>query len=169
MIQTPSSEIVLPTKNMVREALFSILGRSVVNAAVLDLFAGSGALGLEALSRGASKAFFCDSHPEPIRILTDNIKTLKEEGRAEVHHCDYNEMINYLENNEILVDITFVDPPYESGYYDAVIERMLASKAFKSGGKIIIESRHEIANYILKNHESRQYRYGQTHLLIVTK
>ncbi|HNY74567.1 MAG TPA: RsmD family RNA methyltransferase, partial [Bacilli bacterium] len=76
LIETPPSEIVLPTKNMVREALFSILGRKVSNAIVLDLFAGSGALGLEALSRGANKVYFSDHHREPIKIIGKNVESL---------------------------------------------------------------------------------------------
>ena len=169
LIKTPPSEIVLPTKNMVREAIFSILGRNLLNAVVVDLFAGSGALGLEALSRGAKYVYFSDSHPEPIEVINENIHTLKEEENTEVRLCDYNGMLNYFENNKISIDIVFVDPPYESGYYENLIEKCLSSSFFKKGGKLVIESRHEIEVPIVKNYDSRHYRYGQTHLLILTK
>lgn len=169
MIKTPSSEIVSPTKSMVREALFSILGRNIKDAIVLDLFAGSGALGIEAVSRGASKIYFSDCHSEPIRVISENIRLLKEEEKTEIHLCNYNEMLDYLERNKVQVDIAFVDPPYESEYYEAAAQRLLDSNITKKGSKIIFESRHEINSLFLKQFDNRHYRYGQTHILIVTK
>ena len=169
IIETPPSEIVLPTKNMVREALFSILGRKVINAVALDLFAGSGALGLEALSRGADKVYFSDFHPEPIKVIYRNVDALKEDTHVEVHHCDFNEMLDYLERNKITIDIVFVDPPYASGYYEAVIHRLLISSSVGAGARIAIESKDEISPSIYQGFESRHYRYGKTHLLILSK
>jgi 16S rRNA (guanine(966)-N(2))-methyltransferase RsmD len=169
LIETPPSEIVLPTKNMVREALFSILGRKVSNAIVLDLFAGSGALGLEALSRGANKVYFSDHHSEPIKIIGKNVESLKEKDNVEVHLCDYSEMIDYLERNSVLLDIVFVDPPYASRYYEAVITRLQNSKIVQKGTVIAIESKDEIATSLYQGFQSRHYRYGQTHLLIISK
>ena len=169
MIETPPSEIVLPTKNMVREAIFSVLGRSILHAVVLDLFAGSGALGLESLSRGAHKVFFSDSHVTPIKIITKNVSLLKEDDNVEIHLCDYNEMIDYLERNNLYINIVFVDPPYTSGYYEAVISRLLTSPIMQKKAKIVIESNSELPNVFYKGHESRHYRYGQTHLLVINK
>lgn len=169
MIKTPPSEIVLPTKNMVREALFSILGRNIKGSVVLDLFAGSGALGIEAISRGASKVYFSDCHSKPIKVITENIQSLKEEKITEIHLCDYNEMLDYLEKNKVQIDIAFVDPPYESGYYEVVAKRLLESSIIQKGSKIVFESRHEINMLLLKKYDCRHYRYGQTHILIVTK
>ena len=168
LISTPNEEVVLPTKNMVREAIFSILGHRVMNAVVVDLFAGSGALGLEAVSRGAKRAYFSDSHPSTIKVISANIATLKEEYKCEVHLCDFKEMIDYLENNQILVDIVFIDPPYEAGYYDAVLEAFFASELLQKGAKLVVESRHEIDHKLLKNYDARHYRYGITHLLVIT-
>ncbi len=169
IIETPPSEIVLPTKNMVREALFSILGRKVVDAVALDLFAGSGALGLEALSRGARKAYFSDCNIEPIKVINRNVQVLKEEANVEIHQCDFNEMIDYLERNTIIIDIIFVDPPYSSGYYETVLNRLLISPSVGKGTKIAVESKDEISPLIYQGFENRHYLYGKTHLLILSK
>ena len=169
LLQTPGDVSVQPTKNIVREALFSILGYYMNKAVVLDLFAGSGALGLEALSRGAKKAYFCDVKKEAIEAITENVKSLKEEANSEIHQCDYNEMISYLEKNKIEIDVAFIDPPYEVKFYDEIIDRLLASNLLKAGGRLAIESDAEIQGSFLKNRESRRYRYGKTHLLILIK
>lgn len=169
MIKTPTRSDVLPTKNMVREAIFSSLGRLVNNAVVLDLFAGSGALGLEALSRGASFAYFADAHPEPMKTIVDNIATLAEKEHTQVRLCDYQDMLSYLENSNVRLNIVFVDPPYESGYYENLLPRLLDSPIVVKGGKLVVESRYAIQ--IPQHDESliRRYRYGQTHVTIITK
>lgn len=169
MIKTPSIGDVLPTKNMVREAVFSSLGHFLNNAVVLDLFAGSGALGLEALSRGASFAYFSDSQPEPMKTINDNIATLGEGSHSQVRLCDYQNMLAYLESNGAKIDIVFIDPPYESGYYEKLIDYLLNSPIIKTGGRLVVESRRLINVPQRDESQVRRYRYGQTHIAIITK
>jgi len=169
IIKTPESDDILPTKNVVREALFSILGRDISMAVVLDLFAGSGALGFECLSRGAQKVYFSDRSPQAIKTIKENAKILCEEGNVEIRQCDFSEMLNYLEENRIEVNLVLLDPPYESGVYDELINRLLSSSILKPRAQLAVESRHEIDLPIMNDYECRRYRYGQTHLLIIRK
>lgn len=111
-LKTPTSDKVRPTADRVREAWFSILARSLRDARVLDLFAGTGALGLEALSRGARTADFVEVHRLALAALTANIKTLKAEDRAAVHRVDALKFAERLQPGQY--DVAFADPPYAS-------------------------------------------------------
>ncbi|HEY7076976.1 MAG TPA: 16S rRNA (guanine(966)-N(2))-methyltransferase RsmD [Solirubrobacteraceae bacterium] len=109
-LRAPAGRATRPTSDRVREALFSILGERVVDAAVLDLFAGSGALGLEALSRGAATATFVDSAPAAIRAVSDNLAAL--EAGAEVRRADALRFLDEAARAGRHYDLVFLDPPY---------------------------------------------------------
>ncbi len=109
-----------PTPDRVRETLFNWLMPVIGGARCLDLFAGSGALGLEALSRGAAQVVMVDSHPPVIRQLRENLVTLNLTG-AEVIQAD---ALAYLNGPASPFDIVFLDPPYRSGVLPACIERL---------------------------------------------
>lgn len=111
-LHTPATDKVRPTADRVREAWFSILQRPVRGARVLDLFAGSGALGLEALSRGAVTADFVELHRLALATLKANIKTLKVDDRAAVHKRDALQFAEHLHPGQY--DVAFADPPYAS-------------------------------------------------------
>ena len=109
IIETPSS-LTVPTKSMVREAVANALAMDFRGAEVLDLFAGSGALGLEALSRGAKEAYFVDSAPEAYEVIAKNIASLKANGKA---FCgDFDAELTSFHQAGIRFDIVFLDPPY---------------------------------------------------------
>jgi 16S rRNA (guanine966-N2)-methyltransferase len=108
-IETPPGRSTRPTSDRVREALFSILGDAVEGATVLDLYAGSGALGIEALSRGATSATFVDSDERAARAIERNLAELGLEGR--VHRRD---AVAWLDNARGPYDLVFADPPYSS-------------------------------------------------------
>ncbi|HEX4600752.1 MAG TPA: 16S rRNA (guanine(966)-N(2))-methyltransferase RsmD [Gemmatimonadales bacterium] len=109
-LQTPKTDKVRPTADRVREAWFSILQRPVRGARVLDLFAGSGALGLEALSRGAATADFVEVHRLALATLKANVKTLKVDDRATIHKADALTFAEQLHPGQY--DVAFADPPY---------------------------------------------------------
>ena len=113
-IAIPKGAKIRPTSNKVREALFNILGGKVPDAAVLDLFAGSGSLGLEALSRGARRAVFVDNDSRCINTIKKNIKKLGIEGDIKVMQLNAAQGIKKLHNNEAKFDLIFMDPPYFS-------------------------------------------------------
>jgi len=169
IIETPDNAEALPTKNLVREALFSILGKSVDKAIVLDLFAGSGALGLEALSRGASKAYFADRDESAVRTIKANLAALKEEASAVVKKGDYLDVISYLGKEGVTIDIAFIDPPYKAVYYESLIAMLLSSEMMADDSLIVVESKRDIGMPILEGRECRRYRYGISRLLIIRK
>ncbi len=112
-LKTPASDKVRPTGDRVREAWFSILQRPLRGARVLDLFAGSGALGLEALSRGAVSADFVEIHRLALSSLKANITLLKVDERTVVHRVDALKFAEQLHPGQY--DVAFADPPYASG------------------------------------------------------
>jgi 16S rRNA (guanine(966)-N(2))-methyltransferase RsmD len=109
-LTTPKGEATRPTADRVREALFSILGDSVQGARVLDLFAGSGALGLEALSRGAAAATFVDRSAAAVRAVRANLEALG--GEAEVRHEDALRFLRASPGKPRHYDLVLLDPPY---------------------------------------------------------
>jgi 16S rRNA (guanine966-N2)-methyltransferase len=109
-LQSPPGAATRPTSDRVREALFSVLGGRVEDARVLDLFAGSGALGLEALSRGAAEATFVDSAPAAIRAIRSNLEALG--GEAEVRRADARRFLGGASAAGRHYDLVFLDPPY---------------------------------------------------------
>ena len=109
-LQAPPGSATRPTSDRVREALFSILGARVVDARVLDVFAGSGALGLEALSRGAASATFVDSAPAALRALRANLAALGAD--AEVVRADALTWLRSASAGARQYDLVFLDPPY---------------------------------------------------------
>jgi 16S rRNA (guanine966-N2)-methyltransferase len=112
-IKTPASAKVRPTADRVREAWFSILQQSIRSARVLDLFAGSGALGFEALSRGAVSADFVEVHRASLTVLKANAGTLNVEDRVTIHRVDGLRFAERLRPGEY--DVAFADPPYAGG------------------------------------------------------
>jgi 16S rRNA (guanine(966)-N(2))-methyltransferase RsmD len=109
-LQAPAGAATRPTSDRVREALFSILGAHVDGAVVLDLFAGSGALGIEALSRGAARATFVESAPPALRALRGNLTTLGAD--AEVVRADALRWLRAASGGERQYSLVFLDPPY---------------------------------------------------------
>jgi 16S rRNA (guanine966-N2)-methyltransferase len=109
-LQAPPGDATRPTSDRVREALFSILGDRVAGARVLDLFAGSGALGLEALSRGAAEATFVDSAPAAVRALRANLDALGAQGV--VRRQDVLRFLDGARSQARDYDLVFLDPPY---------------------------------------------------------
>lgn len=106
-IKVPSA-VARPTTDFVRQAIFSILGESIENARVLDLFAGSGAIGLEALSRGAASCVFVDEHRQSTAIITENLTKARLDGGRVVK----SDALSFLKRDTSLYDYIFADPPY---------------------------------------------------------
>jgi 16S rRNA (guanine966-N2)-methyltransferase len=148
----PQDRRVRPTSDRVREAWMSILGDAVVEARVLDLFAGSGALGLEALSRGASHATFVELHPASITALEQNIAALDVGSKATVRRADAMRYAERLDRGAF--DVVLADPPYTIDF----AERLVALFRRHPFGRILsVEHRSDLA---LNGDDTR--RYGDT-------
>ncbi len=113
-----------PTLDRVKESIFNILQFDIKDKRVLDLFSGSGALAIEALSRGAKKAVLCDNSYKAIQMINKNLEETKLKDKAEVINKDYLEVIQDLKSKEKF-DIIFLDPPYKSNYIVESIEKIL--------------------------------------------
>src|SRR5512140_3045118 len=111
-IKPPKHGGVRPTSDKVREALFSILGGTVDDACFLELFAGTGAVGIEALSRGAARAVFVDSSVKSTRLISENLESLGYRDRAAIVAKDVLQFLNKTAAELGPFDIVFVDPPY---------------------------------------------------------
>ncbi len=127
-----------PTSDRVKESLFQILALRLAGARVLDLFAGSGALGIEALSRGASSVVFNDVSPESVALLKKNLAALKAEGKVTV--LDFRTCLKSAEGK---FDLVFSDPPYKESYTDEVLKIIAERSLLAQDGLVVAESERE--------------------------
>lgn len=128
-----------PTLDRVKESLFNIIQNNLKGAVVLDLFAGSGQLGIEALSRGADKAYLCDINRDAVKMIKQNLEKTKLKHKAVVINEDYKKALRTLNTNEKF-DIIFIDPPYKEDIaVDSIIDIIHESR-LKENGIMIIET-----------------------------
>ncbi|WP_378955471.1 16S rRNA (guanine(966)-N(2))-methyltransferase RsmD [Pelosinus sp. sgz500959] len=143
-LKAPSGLETRPTADRVKESVFNILSDIVVDARVLDIFAGTGNLGLEALSRGAKSAVFVDHSQESINIIKENAQHTKLVGFTEIYKNDVLRALDRLAQSEASFDLLFCDPPYKKGFVQAVLEKIDNQSIMADRGIVVIEhSRHE--------------------------
>ncbi len=129
-----------PTSDRLRETLFNILGEGVKDSAFVDLYAGTGAVGIEALSRGASSSFFVEHHRPAIVVIHHNLQTLEIAGEAHVMDADVLQGLKRLEARNVHADYIFLDPPYDAeAAYENVVGFLGRSQMLAIGGKVIAE------------------------------
>ena len=139
---TLEGDDVRPTTDRTKEAMFSSIQFDIEGASVLDLFAGCGQLGLEALSRGAKKATFSDSSRDATDIVMRNAKKSKLFDKCRISNCSYDQMIRGLSGKE-QYDIIFIDPPYNQKCIADVLEKLLKGDVIADGAFVICESGEE--------------------------
>lgn len=127
-----------PTLDRVKESLFNIIQNYIEDTTVLDLFAGSGAIGIEFLSRRAKQVYFCDKSSKAVDMIEKNLKKTKLKEKAIVYNKDYIDCINTVKN--IKFDIIFLDPPYKEEFALDAIEKISNLQLLKDDGIIIIET-----------------------------
>jgi 16S rRNA (guanine966-N2)-methyltransferase len=153
-----------PTADRVKESIFNILSDIVLNAQVLDIFAGTGNLGLEALSRGATAAVFIDNNIESIKIIKDNAQRTNLSGHAEIYRNDVIRALERFVQTGRSFDLIFCDPPYNQGLIQIVLEKIAKNSILNPEGILIVEhSKHEkIIDEWDKLQLRRVERYGET-------
>ena len=129
-----------PTLDNVKEAIFSMLFDKVRDARVLDLFAGSGALGIEALSRGASSCVFVDKNAKAVKVIEDNLSKSRTKEKAHVLCTDSFDALSRLDKDGREFDIIFLDPPYAEGLLDKALSDISSLSLLSEGGIIVAES-----------------------------
>jgi 16S rRNA (guanine966-N2)-methyltransferase len=134
-IKTPKTTSTRPTQAMLREAIFNICQNEIEGARFLDLFAGSGAMGLEAISRGASHSTFVEQNRQAILCIKENIAMLKVESQTKVIAADAARAISLLKDQQF--DLIYIDPPYDIGFDPSPAVPLLAPN-----GILFIEGRH---------------------------
>jgi len=167
-LKTPDGILTRPTADRVKEALFSIINFDIPGAKVLDLFGGTGQLGIEALSRGAASAVFVDAREESCRLIRENLKRTRMEKDATVIRGDY---LEYLNRCREQYNIIFLDPPYAETFLENAIKRITEIDILQSDGIIVAERPFgkelpwEFEGYT----RSKDYKYGKTLLTIYRK
>lgn len=153
-----------PTTDRVREAIFNILPRPFPFKDVLDLFAGTGAMGLEALSRGAKTAAFIDDDPKAVRVIKKNLGLCKFTDRAVVICNDVQSSLNLMTKRGARFDLIFIDPPYSAPLMGAVLNYIDDKKLLDGDGLIVAESsKRMVWDGKLENTELfDRRRYGDT-------
>ena len=137
-LKTIESNSTRPTLDRVKESLFNILQNNISDAVILDLFAGSGAISIEFLSRGAKKAYICDKSKEAIFVVKQNLDKTKLTNRAVIINKDYSKCLEEILNEKF--DIIFLDPPYEADLSIDAIKKIKKLNLLKEHGIIIIET-----------------------------
>ncbi len=166
-IDTPPSETTLPTKNMVRGAMMSSLGERLESATVLDLFAGSGALGIESLSRGAKEAVFVEKDRAAYRVVSINLAKL---GLARMRAINKDYLSALAELKGMRFDIVFLDPPYAmKDSYQAAISFLLENDMLAMDASIVCEYEGEVSIDLTPFLFTREYRYGKTKVLLLRR
>lgn len=135
-----------PTMDKVKQSLFAMIQDYVQDSICLDLFAGSGSLGIEAISNGASMVHFVDKNRICYETIKDNIKTFKVEDRAHIMMDDYKKALTYFKNNNIKFNLIFLDPPYKENLINEVLEFIDESDLLIDDGQVVCEFSSEILN-----------------------
>ncbi len=167
-LSAPAGEHTRPTAEKVKEALFSIIQWDIEGRRVLDLFAGSGQLGLEALSRGARECVFVENDRAAAGVLRENIEHCRVQDRARVVFGDYE---SYLRRGERF-DIILIDPPYASGHRERALELISEFDIITTNGIIVVESETKSPQLPQETDllvKGREYGYGRTKLTLYSR
>ncbi len=164
-LKTPENDDIRPTTDNVKEAVFNIIQFDVEGRRVLDLFAGTGQLGIEALSRGAAEAVFVDRDREAVKIVKENLKTCSLQAAVRQEDA-----LTALRRDEKF-DLIFVDPPYDAGLYGDVLETIKSVDKLTDGGIIICEARRDepLPELDPPYGKRKEYRYGKVKIAVYTK
>ena len=168
VLKTPDGMATRPTADRVKEALFSIIQFDVPMARVLDLFGGTGQLGIEALSRGAKSAVFVDEREDACRLIRENLKRTHLEETARVVRADY---MDFLRNCREKFDVIFLDPPYAEVFLENSLKMITEIDILQSGGIIVTERpvEKEFLCDFPGYSRSKDYKYAKTILTLFRK
>lgn len=170
-LYTLEGESTRPTLDRVKESLFNIIQMKIKDCIFLDLFAGSGAIGLEAISRGAKKAILCDQSKNAIQIIKKNIEKTHSEEKIELYQTSFENLLKNKIREKI--DIAYIDPPYKTKFAYEAIKIILEKDLIKKESIIIVETDEE--KRIQKELEKLeieiidQRQYGRAHLIFLKK
>lgn len=165
-LKSPRGMSTRPTADRVREALFNILSSLVAGSRFLDLFSGTGAVGIEALSRGAEKAVLVEKDRNTARIIHDNLRLCGLLDQAEILALDVVKALQVLGKKKESFDLIFIDPPYKKGFEEPTLEKVLEQELLTRCGTLVVESdRTDLPpDQVGSLKAYRRERYGDTAL-----
>ena len=157
-----------PTSDLIRGAVFNAIGDGILNANFLDLFAGSGAMGIEAISRGAKKSYFCDQNKNCITLIKDNLSLLNVDN-FELFCGDCLKALIKFKNNNVSFDVIYIDPPYMSSYAEKSLKFIVENELLNDNGLLFWE--HDISKLgiIEKTNIQTTKRYGSKYVTKLNK
>lgn len=167
-LNTLAGEQTRPTLDRVKESIFNIIQNEIEDTIFVDLFSGSVAIGLEALSRGARKAILCDKSKEAIEIIKSNVEKTHLKEKAEIINTDFEKCLKDIKEK---IDIIYIDPPYQTDYILKTLEILEKSNIIKEETKIILETDNE--ERILKQIEQLKFeiidkrKYGIANIIFL--
>jgi len=166
-LKEPVGETIRPTSDKVKEAIFTIIQFDIESRRVLDLFAGTGQLGIEALSRGAASVVFVDSSRDSVKLINDNLRHCKFSDQAAVYTTD---ALSYLEYDEKF-DVIFVDAPYETQLASKALLKIIEFDKLNINGIIIFELKTGtiMPGVTLPYELIKEYKYGSTTIFKLTR
>lgn len=165
-LNTPKNEDVRPTTDRVKESLFNMISPYIMDSNVLDLFAGTGSLGIECLSRGAQRCVFVDVSKESISIIKSNITKARVENESIVLNLDFKDAISKLKVQKNKFDVIFMDPPYYKNMFIDALEKIDNADLLEEEGIIVIEhdSKENFPEKIERLEKHKVKKYGNTTL-----
>ena len=143
LLETPAGLDTRPTTDRIKETLFNMIQAYCPGATVLDLFAGSGGLGIEALSRGANYACFADQDRKAIKCITGNVERTKFTDRSDIYQSDYQNTILRLKNSDRKFDLVFLDPPYGKELEFKALEALKNADLLADDVLVVVEAKKE--------------------------
>lgn len=157
-----------PTMDRVKEAMFNIIGNRVLQARVLDLFAGSGALGIEALSRGATLVVLNDRSKRAIRTIQRNLAPLNvEPTHVQVTQLSYQTFLQQWKG--VPFDLVFLDPPYQTQWLQEILDLLVEQSILHAHGMVVIETDQPLSLQLPPFMEERRYHYGDKQLIVLRR
>ena len=162
-----------PTLDRVKESLFNIVQEKMEDSIVLDLFAGSGAIGIECISRGAKKAYFCEKSPDATKMIKQNLEKTRFADKSEILMQDYKKALSEYHKRGIKFDLIFLDPPYEADIAVEAVKQIISLSLLQEEGIIIIETDEKERE--LKELEKLQVevydlrKYGRVYLVFLNR
>ena len=162
-----------PTLDRVKESLFNIIQNKIENSVILDLFAGSGAIGIEFISRGCNKAYFCEKSHDALKMINKNLIKTRFENKSEIYETDYIKCLELLSSNNVKFDIIYIDPPYKQDLAGNAVEKIIFLDLLKHNGIIVIETDeekrdlNEIEKLQVEVYDLR--KYGRAHLIFLNR
>lgn len=162
-LKAPKGLSTRPTTDRIKESLFNILSPVLRECRFLDMFAGSGGIGIEALSRGASEVFFIDRDREALKVIKDNIQKADFSRQAVVLGFDWKTALKHIENRGLKFDVIFMDPPYNSDFIENILDEIKNLGILNNEGIVVVKQAKDEPKIIKEGFKVYRVKdYGKT-------